>query len=594
VDSNGIYGVTVLLTGGGCGGACAATTTDLNGSFRFSGLAPGSYSLVETDLPGYSSISDSSLPNDNIVPLTLVADGNSTGHFFVDVPANCTAPSVTSSNPANGQTGVSLSTNTITVTFDRPMITYGGGSVLDIGNFDNKIVNLSLGGDVPILGVSYDPSTFTATLTIDTTDPQWKPGSQFRLRVKGGIKSACDVKQNGDIDISFTTNIAISGQVRNDLNGNGNLSDMDPGIAGVTVRLYNSGNTLIGTTTTNAGGFFTFGSLSPGTYYIRETDLGGYSSTADSFGANDNEITVSLSAGANSIGHKFLDYSNTPGISIGNFSAFEKNTGVTTYQFDVSLSKTSTSTITVNYATSSGSATGGASCSAGVDFINISGGITFLPGDMNKSTNVTVCTDSVAESDETFTVVLSSPTNAFISNGTGTGIILDDDSAGFSNGHFVRNITPADGAINVIRSTSVVIEFNRDMCESTVVDSNNIRLFPVGGGPDVIGTRIYNSSLKTVTFIPSSPLNANTQYQIMVRFTKTQVDGCNLSSSPYSQTFTTGTAIAFVPLPGGLPFGTYTLEKPCQVALVTRLIDEEVLNKVESYGILPAGLITTW
>jgi len=26
---------------------------------------------------------------------------------------------------------------------------------------------------------------------------------------------------------------------------------------------------------------------------------------------------------------------------------------------------------------------------------------------------------------------------------------------------------------------------------------------------------------------------------------------------------------------------------------VTRLIDEEVLNKVESYGILPAGLINT-
>ncbi len=313
LDSKGIYGVTVTLTGGSCGASCGTTTTDIDGNFKFAGISPGNYRLTETDLPGYSSVNDSDGTGSNTnnqVDLTVTAGANSTGHFFTDLPA-CIggANFVASTLPANGATGVSLSTTTLTVTFNQPMITYGGGSVFDKGNFDNKIPNLTLGGDVPILGVSYDPVTYTATLTINTSDPDWKPGSQYRLRIKDSIKNACDVKPTGaDVDIIFTTNLVISGQVREDLDNDGSLTDPDPGIPGVTVRLYNSTNTLVGTTTTNSGGYFTFSNLTPGTYYLRETDPSGYVSTADSFGGNDNEITVTLVAGANSIGHKFLDH----------------------------------------------------------------------------------------------------------------------------------------------------------------------------------------------------------------------------------------------------------------------------------------------
>ncbi|MEO8357395.1 MAG: SdrD B-like domain-containing protein, partial [Chloroflexota bacterium] len=309
LDSQGIYGVTVGLSGGSCGASCGTTITDINGNFLFSGFAPGNYTLTETDLPGYISISDSTGPNNNLVTLTVTAGSNSTGHFFIDSPS-CTAGAnfVASTNPVNGTTGVSLNTVTLTVTFNQPMITYGGGSVLNVGNFNSAIDNLTLGGNVPILGMSYNPNTYTATLTIDTSDPDWKPGSRYRLRIKNNVKNACNVSPSGaDVDVLFTTNLVISGQVRNDIDGDGNLTDPDAGIASVTVRLYNSLNALVGTTATNAGGYFTFGNLSPGTYYVRETDPPGFASTADSFGANDNEITVTLTAGANSIGHKFLD-----------------------------------------------------------------------------------------------------------------------------------------------------------------------------------------------------------------------------------------------------------------------------------------------
>jgi len=182
--------------------------------------------------------------------------------------------------------------------------------VFDIGNFDNNIDNQTLGGDVSILAVSYDPNTYTATLTIDASDPQWKPGSQFRLRIKDSIKNACDGRPAANVDVFFTTDLVISGQVRNDQDKDGDLVDPDQGIAGVAVELKDdicSIGSTIQTTTTNAGGFFTFSSLSPGNYMICETDPGSYGSTADSDGSNDNQIGVTLVAGTNSIGHKFLD-----------------------------------------------------------------------------------------------------------------------------------------------------------------------------------------------------------------------------------------------------------------------------------------------
>jgi hypothetical protein len=166
------------------------------------------------------------------------------------------------------------------------------------------------GGDVPITNVSYNPNTKTATLTINTADADWKAGSQYRLRVKGGISSACGTGQGINVDILFYTDTQISGQVRHDINANGSLVEAEPGIAGVPVELYNGVCTLgvnCPITNTNAGGFFTFSALVPGAYVIYETDLNGYVSTADSYGANDSQITVNLVAGTTSTSNIFLD-----------------------------------------------------------------------------------------------------------------------------------------------------------------------------------------------------------------------------------------------------------------------------------------------
>ena len=56
-----------------------------------------------------------------------------------------------------------------------------------------------------------------------------------------------------------------------------------------------------------------------------------------------------------------------------------------------------------------GTATGGASCTTGVDYITTSGTLNFASGVNSQTFNVTVCTDGLFEGNETVNLALSNP-----------------------------------------------------------------------------------------------------------------------------------------------------------------------------------------
>ena len=105
--------------------------------------------------------------------------------------------------------------------------------------------------------------------------------------------------------------------------------------------------------------------------------------------------------------------------------AFPSGSGssVTPLSFTVSLSAASTSSVTVNYATSGDTAT------SDTDFTAASGTLTFAAGETTKTITVNVTRDTTVESDETLSVTLSSPGNAVLGDGSATGTITNDDSA---------------------------------------------------------------------------------------------------------------------------------------------------------------------
>lgn len=109
-------------------------------------------------------------------------------------------------------------------------------------------------------------------------------------------------------------------------------------------------------------------------------------------------------------------------LSVNDVSVNEGHSGTTAATFTITLSAASAETVTVNYATADGTATAGSDYTAG------SGTLTFAPGETSKTVTVSITGDTVTESNETFTVNLSGPTNATLGDGQGVATIVNDDT----------------------------------------------------------------------------------------------------------------------------------------------------------------------
>ena len=153
-------------------------------------------------------------------------------------------------------------------------------------------------------------------------------------------------------------------------------------------------------------------------------------------GTDDVAITLAPTAdcgdtGAICIGDRLLSEGDTatvlgpPGLSVADAQVTE-DPGVTA-DFTVTLSRVSTSQVTVNYATADG--TGSNAAVAGEDYEETSGTLTFAPGDTEKTVSVTVLDDAVDEGEETFTLTLSNPQggDAYLKDSTATGTIENTD-----------------------------------------------------------------------------------------------------------------------------------------------------------------------
>jgi hypothetical protein len=89
---------------------------------------------------------------------------------------------------------------------------------------------------------------------------------------------------------------AIGDFVWNDLNNNGIQDAGEPGVPGVTMKLYDPGpdglvgggdDILLATTTTDANGYYIFPNLDPAKYFVVATPVAGYTKSTENLGGND-------------------------------------------------------------------------------------------------------------------------------------------------------------------------------------------------------------------------------------------------------------------------------------------------------------------
>ncbi|MFT5169184.1 MAG: beta-glucanase (GH16 family) [Saprospiraceae bacterium] len=102
-------------------------------------------------------------------------------------------------------------------------------------------------------------------------------------------------------------------------------------------------------------------------------------------------------------------------------SIFEGNSGMTSFTFKILATQQVTAPVTIEFTTQDGSAI------AGEDFVSQSGTATIPTGTREALVIIEVFSDTIVETDEDFTLVISNAVNATFTSNTATGTIQNDD-----------------------------------------------------------------------------------------------------------------------------------------------------------------------
>ncbi|GAB3332649.1 hypothetical protein GCM10027429_12250 [Marivirga atlantica] len=258
-------------------------------------------------------------------------------------------------------------------------------------------------------------------------------GSAFSegiLYFNGGAQSTLDMVFRVNVTAAASTpEVTLSSSATSALETGGSITVTATASSApssdLTVPLQFTGTATTGVDYTGSGDITISGGSTTGSITLNMTSDVIYEPGGESLNVAINSTTISgATVGSpSSVALTITDDDSQPTITINDVTQNEGIAGTTNFTFTISLSNPSSETIGVNYASADGSAL------AGVDYTSVSGSLSFTPGQTSKIVTVLVNGETLDENDETFTVNLSSPTNATISDASGTGTISNDDTA---------------------------------------------------------------------------------------------------------------------------------------------------------------------
>ena len=292
-DTEGRYsGVTVQLLDKD-GKVIATTTTDKDGKYSFEHLPDGTYSvtvvkdgaLADTDQTGDP---DNKLDNAS-EPITLDEDNPTKGDVdFGYVPNNTITGTVyrddnrdkmiDGDEPGLERVSVQLldEHGNVLQTLDTAADGTYAFQHLPDGTYTVKVVRSSAIKD-------YD-QTEDPDATVDDTSAVYTMGPGHSLQE--------------NVNFGYVPDYSIAGRVYRDADKSGSYTDGEETFGGVTVDLLDKDGNVVGTTTTDADGTYSFTKLPAGTYRVKvhpDGDLAGLDQTEDPDGIADSmsgDITI--------------------------------------------------------------------------------------------------------------------------------------------------------------------------------------------------------------------------------------------------------------------------------------------------------------
>jgi uncharacterized repeat protein (TIGR01451 family) len=500
------------------------------------------------------------LDSPSAVPVTIdytTVDGTATvadGDYLpqsgtLTIPANSTSqpitvfvygdtkfePNETFSVNLSNPSGASLTNNTATATIlnDDPLPSISVNSISQ---------NESNSGTTPFtFTVSLsNPSSQTVTVsyatadgTASVADSDYAPASGTLMFAPGVVSQTVTVNVNGDTKFepneTFTLNLSAPGNATlGTASGTGTIQndDAQPSVSidSVSQSEGNSGTTPFAFTVSlsnpSSQTVTVNYTTADGTATVADGDYAAASGTltfapgvlaqpitvnvnGDTKFEPDETFAVNLSAPSNATlgtasGTGTIQNDDAqPAVSIDSVSQNEGNSGTTPFAFTVSLSNPSSQTVTVNYTTADGTAS-----VADSDYTAAGGTLTFAPGVLTQPITVNVNGDTKFESNETFTVNLTGPSNATLGTSSGTGTIQNDDPLPSIS---IDNVSQNEGNSG---TTPFVFTVTLSNASSQTVTAS----YTTADGTATVADNDYAAASGTLTFPPgvlTQPITVN-------------------------------------------------------------------------------------
>lgn len=250
----GIAGVSVTSDLNADGSVENTQITDVNGNYTFFSLSAGTYRIRQI-LPA-GAFQTSANPADLTLAPSGTVSGVNFGNFFSSISGQVFNDTNGNGAVNAGETGLAG----VTVNLDA-----GANGTVDATAVTNATGNYAFNGLAP--GTYRVRQVLPAGAAQTSANP-----ADIVAAVSGTNATGIDFG-----DFFF----AISGQAFNDTNNSGTINAGEPGVPGVTIQLdLGADGTVDATVITDATGSYSFPTLGPGTYRIRQVVPAGRTQTS--------------------------------------------------------------------------------------------------------------------------------------------------------------------------------------------------------------------------------------------------------------------------------------------------------------------------
>jgi len=236
----------------------ATATTDINGNYTFSNVGPGTYAVLQEIPSGWIQTYP---PNNQFYGGYVTSGSSYTGLDYGDFQLVTYSGTVYNDVTGNGVFGGSdtglggWTVNLYNSSF--VLIT----SVTTAGDGSYSFSDIGPGGYI------IQEVTPAGWILTQPTSPPW-----YTLAAMSGDSV-------GGLDCGNFKLATFSGNVFNDLNGNGVQNHGEPGLATWTVDLLNPSGNVVASTVTNKSGLYSFTGIYPGNFTVAEVVKSGWYQT---------------------------------------------------------------------------------------------------------------------------------------------------------------------------------------------------------------------------------------------------------------------------------------------------------------------------